>query len=366
MKKTIIFLIIVAALGGALYFFWPLFKSLFINSSTTDIQPVPQPKVEETNYLKTLVSRPIFNYWFLGGEVYYLTAAGEIFRISAEGTHRRADSPEIIDVDSINSFKPSFDRKSVLITFSDVADNNNPILLVFNTETNSWLPVDKNVVSAAWHPSQNQIVYLKSDTNVLSLKMITLATQKTTEVIKLNMEDVILEWVTPDEIYISEKPSSLLAGSVWALNISKKTLRPVVKDEYGLMVQWAEDGKTALKFTSRRGENKIEFIDLNNTTLSAVGLSLTLPSKCVFEGVIIYCAVSRNIPDNIILPDDYLKLKFYSEDDFWSWNTETGETKLIFDFKNESIDAEKIDKNGSKLFFINRYTGSLNSLEIEN
>ena len=365
MKKVLIFLAIVAVLSGALYFFWPFFKSLF-GGSRDVIQPVPQLALEETDNIKILVNRPVFDYWFKGDETYYLTMDGEIFRISVEGTHRRLDAPQIANSDSINSFASSFDGKMVLMTFGD---EGGLALLVFDIETTSWLPIDDNVVGAAWHPSQNQIAYLKSDANLLSLnplslKVINLTNQKTTEVIKLNIEDVILEWKKADEIYLAPKSSALSSGSVWALNISKKTLRPVINDGLGLMVNWVSDGTHALKFTRRDGKNNLDFIDSNNVLIAPVALPITIPTKCVFDKAIVYCAIPKNIPGTAILPDDYFKFNLYLEDDFWSWNTETGEVKTIYAPADKIIDAEKISKKNNALFFINRYDKNLYSLPI--
>ena len=359
MKKIFLISLIIIVLGGAVYFFWPFFKSLFTESGIQN-QSNFQPTNEQGGSTNVLVSRPIFDYWFKGDEIYYLTLEGEFFRISPTGTHRRIDFPPIID----RSFlKPSFDGKLALVAFGN---KDNVVLSVFDSETNSWLLVDEAVISAAWHPSQNQIVYLKSGSDSSSLKILNLANKQTVEVTKLNIEDVALEWLTPDEIYIFGKPSSLAASSLWALNVSKKTLRAVIKDEFGLMTLWGGDGKRALKFNTRGGESRLAFIDSNNKILAPVPLAITLPSKCSFEGVLLYCAIPKVIPSQTVLPDDYLKLKFYSQDDFLVWNTETGEIKTVFETTDAFFDAQELRKKDNKLFFINRYDRNLYSLEIKN
>ncbi|MDP2934538.1 MAG: hypothetical protein Q8N59_02120, partial [bacterium] len=92
--------------------------------------------------------------------------------------------------------------------------------------------------------------------------------------------------------------------------------------------------------------------------------------KCTWPQDIryVYCAVPKNITEAQVLPDDFYKGTFASNDDFFKINLETGEaTKLLDDsLMVETYDANDvfISPNESYLFFVNKVNGLLYSIKL--
>ena len=65
------------------------------------------------------------------------------------------------------------------------------------------------------------------------------------------------------------------------------------------------------------------------------------------------------MPQNVLLPDDYLKRKVYTEDDFYVWER-SGNRLVPLRIKSAApIDADHLTVMKKKLLFINRYDQKL-------
>ena len=93
---------------------------------------------------------------------------------------------------------------------------------------------------------------------------------------------------------------------------------------------------------------------------------ITLPEKCTIGDTNLYCAAPVNITDKILLPDDYLKKKFYSDDVIYEYALDKKSIRTIFRLSQDSaIDAINLKIIGDKLFFINRYDNYVYSIDLE-
>ncbi len=91
----------------------------------------------------------------------------------------------------------------------------------------------------------------------------------------------------------------------------------------------------------------------------------TMVSKVVWgnDGKTLYYAQPTDIPEGSILPNDYDKGQFFTQDTFWRVDTSTGKKERLIDLADlpEKIDATdlSINSEGSALFFINRLNNIL-------
>ncbi|GAF81508.1 unnamed protein product, partial [marine sediment metagenome] len=105
----------------------------------------------------------------------------------------------------------------------------------------------------------------------------------------------------------------------------------------------------------------------NETSIDISGLV----EKCVWslDNRTIFCAVPKNISETEILPDDFYKGSFTSDDEFWKINLETGVKTILLEpwEKGERI-YDAIDLFLSPLedylFFVNKKDGLLYSIEL--
>lgn len=366
MKRLAIVLIVIIVTGTAGYLVWRYFAA---STTLTPIEsaggslpdgnapPVAaQPKGEFT----AVSTRAVFDYWIeeASSEVYYAAEDGQIFKISAEGEEKNLVSQTIPDLGSITA---SLDGKMAVVSFGAP---NALIFSLWDSADASWQPLPAGTVSAAFDPSGGRLAYMEDKGAASSVNLLDLKTKKASLLLSLAQKGLWLDWAYPEKIFFAEKPSAEVASSLWSLDVKKKLLSPVIKDENGLMVVWAKDADLGLKFTSLKYGGALTLINKNGQTLKATPFPLTLPTKCFFEETTLYCAAPYEAPGNVVLPDDYYKRKFYSKDGIISWDSDSGKTTRLLDDPGIIIDADKLEKHGDKIYFINRYDNKLYSLEI--
>ena len=178
------------------------------------------------------------------------------------------------------------------------------------------------------------------------------------------MKDLILKWPTANNIALISKPSGLSAGGLWFLDVRNLGINKVI-DDFGLEVLFSLDGNSFIySYTDQNGKKlRLAFYDENKNTKIINNVS-TLVDKCAWvkNQINIYCAVPKSWPEFAILPDDYYKNTFSTNDDIWKINTETGEKTLIFEYIGD-ISNLAVSNDESRIFFIskeNQYLYKLN------
>jgi len=182
---------------------------------------------------------------------------------------------------------------------------------------------------------------------------------------------LIVEWPRSSEIFLRERPSGLAPSSLYSLDTLSGGFSKKLSNIYGLSIKWSADGKRFLySKTDSKGKNiSIYTSEVGVYNEKAIQVA-TLAEKCVWsqDPRIIYCAVPKIIGNNYVLPDDFYKEKFYSEDEFWKINIETKETsKIIEDYEiNELYNASDLFLSPEEdyLFFTDKKNGLLYSIEL--
>lgn len=358
-----VFLLLVAALIiTALIWIGYLFWRRLAAAPAGDTKRIPQqlqrrhPSPQTGNDHPTLViSQPAARYWITGGgsELLIVTYSGTIVAAGAAGKATTVDerAPK-----TIASFRASPDGSRALINFT-----------VFDAAARQWTTLPEGTTAAVWHPRDaNTIAYLKND----GIYLFNLTKGTSSLLTKLNNRDWLIDWPAPETIYLTSKPTSAAAGSVWRYDLKSKILTPLVTDEPAPAIIWSAAG-WGLKL------NTASLIDLNGgelINLSAVtpGQSfITLPGKCAAAAPGLYCAVPQDLPPETVLPDDYLKRKLYTSDRIYFVGVDregkTAQARLLLPENDDApIDAVQLSAIENTLFFINRYDQKLYRLEIKN
>jgi hypothetical protein len=301
--------------------------------------------------------------------VFYLNQDGLIFKVK-EDAEDEAITPEPIN--NFQSIKSSFGGKFALIKFGD-ADFLGFVIFNGETKVQEFLP--ENITAAAFSPDGKKIVYLQKQVGFktasdLIVKELTGAKQKTTKILSFNQMDFDLDWILPEIVILTPKPSTFSAVLAWSVDIKNKTFKPLWPiDLSGLMINWSVDGRTdgklGLQFNSGKEGNKDSLIMINEKGEKRANFDfLTLPNKCFFAEPKIYCAVPLEIPKDTILPDDYLKKAVYFKDFLYQIDVNQNSLSEIFSASEPIIDATRLSISGNRLLFINRYDGRLYNLEL--
>jgi hypothetical protein len=360
--KIVLIVLLVAGIGwGAYYLFQnrevaqELITAVFPGTEKTEEAPTAgEPEIPEQK-LNILLGEPIFDYWInkKSGQIYLVNESGQIGRITGQETEL-ANSQTL---SGLNKVLASFDGSFAFAKFNYPSL---PTFSIFNTSNSSWQPINANVIAAAWSPNTSEIAYLDDK----SLNIFNLATQRTRRVLDMTQKDAELQWISTSTILISQTPSVSVPATMWALNLSNNTLRPIFKDEAGLLVKWSTDSELGIKLHSEKRLPVLSLVNQSGQTFTTFNFA-TLPSKCLIQTNKVYCAVPKSVSEGVVLPDDYFKNAVYFDDILYAIDLSgaTGVTELQLD-QPITIDAEHLELLNGQLLFKNRLDGRLYGLKI--
>lgn len=335
---TIIFIVLAAtAYLLVIYLINPQISENTLGPTPSSSQDISPNNTNTSNSPLEVISQEeeLAGYWFNEeGELFLVKPNGEIINISKQ------------QLKGVREVQTASGGARVLI-------NN----IIFDAIKQSWTPLPAGSIAAAWHPSDNnQIIYLQNN----GLKIMDLSKQTSKTVMRLNLKDIQLFWIADNKVLISDKPSALYEGKVWEVDLKNKTITKVGS---GMGLSLKQKGEWQLRFV----DGYLYLINTNNNQSFRLSF-VTLPNKCVFAVDKIYCAVPRNI-DNVILPDDYLKKKFISNDDFYTISIRSSGQRITSEkiySPSVNIDAVNLVIKENKLYFLNRHDNHLYALDLLN
>src|SRR3989338_3159237 len=355
--KIFLIIAILAVIALAAYWFFSQPNTLqSINSALFGQKETPTGNGKssvETGGLNQLTAEPIFDYWIndKDNSVYYLNEAGSVYKIS--GTENKLINSQTLG--GLNKIQRSRDGNKISAKFNYP---NFPIFSIFDASSASWQPIPGNILSLAWSPISDEIMYLDHN----SLNILNLTTQKPKKLLDMTQKDLELNWLSDTKALFSTTPTIYMPTSVWTLDTNTKTITAVVQNEYGLTVNWLKNGSVGIKLNNIQRNPVLSAIDKDGNALATFTF-VTLPSKCAGELEKIYCAIPKNIPEGAKLPDDYYKKAVYFDDAIYAIDIKADTAELLFDEK--SIDAEHLELFNNTLLFKNRLDEKLYSLKIK-
>lgn len=190
---------------------------------------------------------------------------------------------------------------------------------------------------------------------------------KTVQIFSSPFSEWLPQWVTENNIYLTTKPSYLVEGNIFSLNITNGTLTKLFGGVLGLTTLSDSTGNFVLYGESLDIGPKLNLFDIKKHTSIDLGV-YGLPEKCVWsnDNIYIYCA----IPNTIIgtqYPDFWYQGLTSFTDYFVKININTKDVSVLANSQDETpIDAINLflSKNKDKLFFINKKDGTLWSLDL--
>ncbi|MEK7086932.1 MAG: hypothetical protein AAB935_01600 [Patescibacteria group bacterium] len=359
--KILIILVVIVVIAIGVYLSW---KKIIGLPNDGNVLPPPgqTPNPPTGTEIKKISEQPVFDFWLVPdtGEIYYLTPDGKI--LSAK------DGPDLeISTQTINA-----------LNFIEVGPGNQKILAAFGSPRapqwgifdlidKVWRPLPADITNATWGAKENELIAILKTLGGLNLATVDLSKTPPnykTLIKDFRLKDVRFTLAAPERLIITELPSANYTGRVWQLDLKTLTFNLILAPENGLTLGWSQDKNVVFKFSS---ENGFSLFNQNFQETAPLFFS-TLPTKCETSGTsTIYCFVPQDVPDDVILPDDYFQNKFYSVDDLYTINLETDETKKIFKSSENgapTIDGKKPKALSSGLYFINRYDNYLYELKL--
>ena len=261
-------------------------------------------------------------------------------------------------------WSPSRDR-SILFYLSE--DDVKSFLIVGTSSVTS-LPM--NIKSLSWSPDGKEFAYFIDDQNPAGAALAISPAQGTRPRIvgHIPVFDAQLQWVSADIMAIQTAPSGLAPGSLFAYSRSSGALRRIAGSRNGLTSLWSPAGtRVWTTFTNNKGH------DLANEIYSRAGKKEraggkvpVLPGKCAWiDTNDMFCGLPKSVPNNAILPDDYLRGDLWTLDRLALFNLKTNETTYILEDTNFDISNVVVTKKKDFLFFINKIDGTLWSVKLK-
>ena len=403
MKKALIVLLIILAIAGIVYAGYTLStKKTGTNGVpsgglpeptqiTIGEEPIGQETANGASAGPTLLGNELFSSFSVASDtsVVAVGLSGKIFRISTDGSATPL-SASLLE----NFVSADFASDSQKIVLSFGAPDNRQFS-VFDVATRSWTPLSLGVVSASWKPKSHVLAYATEKSGLKTVFSLDTDSPKakSLQLFSLRMEDLVLDWLAPNKISVSQKPSGLVPGSVLLFDIAKKTFSSPAIDVFGVMLTWDSAASRALEFF---GGQIAKGGDLRMVSASGEVMNkfqfLTLPEKCLFapeaapaptvststkvkaspiiipEEKNIICAVpsDQSLLTQKTIPDEYYKQSFFTADNIYKISLDDGVASLLSGVANKEVDVKNMILSGNKLFFLNRADGKIYSLPLSN
>ncbi len=386
MKRILIIIGIIIALLAVLigiYFAWKNSKAV-LGPSTKETSPNDIPVIGDSNAfpeasqgaanqianeqvnknkLKVLSDYPVLGYSTVGATsspdpiIFYVNNLGQVLKLIEN------QEDEIISQDTIenvNWVKSGAEGKVFLVKFGGAK---NPQFKIFDVEKKIWQQID-DAVAADFSPTNPKIAYLKNNGDLI-IKDLFGSKPKTTKVISINQKDFEINWTTDNQILLASKPSYLVLGEIWRIDIKNKTIN-LLDSGNGLIINWSKDGKLGISFSSLNNGKQLGIKLIDDKGIAKADLDFfTLPDKCFISQPKIYCGVpqTNNVIRAPILPDDYLKKAVYFSDFIYQIDTNENSFEPVLTGTDQPLDINSPRIFGDQLFFINRYDNRLYGLK---
>ena len=156
------------------------------------------------------------------------------------------------------------------------------------------------------------------------------------------LADLNISWPKDNIITFTTKPSYENVGYLFFYNIQNNSFTKIMGDVSGMSTLTNGDANlVAYSFTQNNVPN-LNVYDVKNNVRKLVQF-YDLADKCVWgqnNKTMLYCAAPKNIQSSNY-PDVWYQGLMSFSDNFWQINTDTGETKLLYETNNtnENIDG---------------------------
>jgi len=298
---------------------------------------------------------------------YYLQKNGLVFSSSFDGSNiETLSTNELKDLSKI-IWSP--DAKKVIGILGSAAAKK----YFYDHETKKAVLLNENIQLIAWAPSSQKIAY-HYETPDGQYNNINIANPDGTNwrsIFQTRLTDLIIQWPSPDKIYIFNKPSGSTQSSLFAIDPDSGDFAKILSDLYGLAAKFSPDGqKMIYASTEQNGKNlKLYVAQADGNQLKELPLK-TLPEKCVWslDNETLFCAVPQQFSEHAVWPDDYNLGRISISDDFYIINANSlQKTKIAGPGTAQSFDAQNLilSPNGDYLFFINKKDGLVYNIKLE-
>lgn len=310
---------------------------------------------DEKSLIAKLSNGAIFAYTAVSDdEIYYISKDGKVFQISGEGDVAISEQ----EINALNSVSLSQSKKRALVSSGNPKSSS---WSIYDFLDRVWRPLPQTITYAAWGADDQTLWGIEEKEGKKSFVRINLS--RNTPVVSVvssdfRMKDVGFTPLSSDSLLIHEKSSAFYEGNAWKMDTRSFVVSNLFRSAYGLIVKMFGPGNGGIAF-----ESPNKFSLLSDSAVATKELALrTIPEKCGARGGQFYCFVPSNVPDGVVLPDDYFKNTFFSVDALYRIDGKTGESTALMQSGSDEIkeiDGESVVVSEKYLYFINKHDSAL-------
>lgn len=362
-------LLVVLLFFGGIYFFafrkTPATTKTNISLTKTDPETIKKPS---DSAIIAVSDEPVLAPVLVNNDSairYYTKNDGRVYEIDLDGSKKKTISDKILN--GLADIYWSPDRTKVIAKFRAPGDRFQFNFFDYGTSTGSSL--SSNIDTIAWQ-NNSKIVYKYFDPKVRegSLNISDPNGKNWTKLSPLNTKYISLAPIPKSGLISAWKaPDASTETFLGSIAVLGGETQMIHGGTFGTDYLWSNDGNYLLASSSdKQNGSKMNLFLMNNRgeDLKPLGIP-TFVSKCIWSknNKTLFYALPSSVPDNAVMPNDYLNGKINTTDTFWKVDVTSGEkTRLVdLDKIKDQFDATNLflNANESLLFFVSRVDGKL-------
>jgi hypothetical protein len=347
------------ALIASIYF-------LFFRESEPSFQPSPTPAAAQTPTVIAqnivFVSRTPYTGATLGPDsrkIRYFDQASRSF-IEAEFSGQNPIRMMDTDFENLSDVIWSPDKSKVIVALEMAGVKKYQLI---NLTTGEKTDLSPELRAFAFSPGSDQIAYNFFDyqKGINKIEIADAFGKNWRELSKIRIQDLTLQWPQNGKLAVSSLSSASNLSPLLILDIASKGLTRIIPESFGLEILWSPKGDKVI-YSSVNENGQGPMLKIAGLAGSIKDLKIaTFAKKCAWsaDNLNIFCAVPTYWPTRLILPDDYWRGFFSSDDQIVKINTDTGEKTVVFSPSENLPDIQNLfsGPDGEYLFFNNKKDG---------
>lgn len=233
--------------------------------------------------------------------------------------------------------------------------------------TSSVVNVGSNIRSVSWSPTGKEFSYTTEQNGKLQLVTGDSKGKNLKVVYQTPVLDAQATWISANTFALQTAPSGFADGYIFIYSRSNGSFRRIMGPTYGMESIWSPDGSRAIvTSTNATGKDSHYVVLTSSGSKSAATAGLLITEKCVWANLhVMYCALPRNIPENAVLPDSYLRGELATQDRLVRLDLDAKQATYVLNDSTFDMTNLLVTKNEGYLIFVNKPNGTLWRLKLK-
>ncbi len=272
------------------------------------------------------------------------------------------------DFKNLSGILWSPDKSKAIITLEAAGAKEYWLVNISTGEKTKFFPERR---AFAFSPASDKIAYnfLDHQKGINKIEVADVSGKNWQEVSKIRVQDAVVQWPQNGKLAVSSLSSASNPSPLILVDAAGGELTEIIPDSFGLEFLWSPKGdKVVYSSVDENGQGPM----LKMAGVAGAGTKdlkiATFAKKCAWstDNSHIFCAVPTYWPARLILPDDYWRGFFGSDDQIVKINTDTGEETVMFSPSENLPDVQNLfsEPNSEYLFFTNRKDGLFYTIKL--